>query len=200
MTNPPAPLYIGPPRNHGPRTNKPIHHVVIHSTVSKCERGGARKIARYFMQTQRDASAHYITDPGEVVQGLYDSWVGYAAPPNQHKLHVEMCDIPGPVPDDSVSAARRKALRRAWRWVRPEQRAMLENTAQLVGQLCAAYDIPPWFRGVRDLKAGRRGVTTHACVSKAFRQSTHWDPGWWPRLRFMRRVRHHYNIARKADK
>ena len=27
------------------------------------------------------------------------------------------------------------------------------------------------------LLVGRRGITTHASVSKAFRRSTHWDPG-----------------------
>jgi murein L,D-transpeptidase YcbB/YkuD len=28
-----------------------------------------------------------------------------------------------------------------------------------------------------DLQAGRRGITSHDNVSKAFRRSTHWDPG-----------------------
>ena len=39
------------------------------------------------------------------------------------------------------------------------------------------------------MKAGKRGVTVHAVVTKAFGQSTHWDPGWWPRRKFMRMVR-----------
>lgn len=193
MNRPPAPAppYIGPPNHHGPRTNKPIRHIVIHSTVSPCEPGGARKIARYFRQTDRFASAHYIVDPGEVIQGLGDSWVGYAAPPNEHKLHVEMCDMPGPVPPLPLRAIRR----RSWRWNRREQQQLLERTARLTGELCAAYGVPPWFRGVRDLRAGRAGVTTHDCVSRAFGQSSHWDPGWWPRWRFMRLVRVHYKRA-----
>jgi hypothetical protein len=83
-------------------------------------------------------------------------------------------------------------MRRVWRWRRDNQLAMLRRTARLTAQLCAAYDVPPRFRNASDLRAGRRGVTTHAQVSKAFRQSTHWDPGWWPRYRFMRWVRADY--------
>lgn len=185
----PAPPYVGPPANHGGRDNKPIDRIVIHSGVVKCERGGARKLARYFKQTTRDASAHYCVDPGEVIQGLYDSWVGYAAPPNPHSLHVEMCDNPGPIPAGGLFGKLAWRLRSSWRWRNPEQRLMLRRTARLTAQLCASYALPPTFRGVSGLRAGRRGVTTHANVSKAFRQSTHWDPGFWPQRRFMRWVR-----------
>jgi hypothetical protein len=196
----PSPLYIGPPRNYGPQTNKPIHRVVIHSTVSPCEPGGARAIARYFQTTTRDASAHYITDPGETIQGLFDSWVGYAAPPNEHSLHVEMCDIPGPVPNDKPGSARWKALRRVWRWVRPNQRAMLRRTASLTARACLAYDVPIKWLTAADLRAGRRGITSHANVSKAWGQTTHWDPGWWPRVRFMRLTRRYARELREGAK
>lgn len=196
--SPPSPPFIGPPRHHGPRSNKPIHRVVIHSTVSPCEPGGARNIARYFISTDRYASAHYITDPAETIQGLYDSFVGYAAPPNEHTLHIEMCDVPGPVPSDPPGSARFKALKRAWRWVRPNQRQMLKRTARLTAELCLAYDVPVVFLSVGALKAGRRGITTHANVSAAWRQSTHWDPGFWPRRRFMRMVRREVRAIRKG--
>lgn len=185
----PSPVYIGPPNNHGDKGNKPIDLVVIHSGVVKCERGGARKLARYFKQTTRAASAHYCVDPGEVIQGLFDSYVGYAAPPNRHKLHVEMCDNPGPIPAGGLFGKLAHKLRATWRWRNPEQRLMLRRTARLTAQLCAAYGMPPRFRSPRALRAGARGVTTHDNVSKAFRQSTHWDPGFWPQLTFMRWVR-----------
>lgn len=185
----PAPLYIGPPRNHGARDNRPIERVVIHSGVVKCERGGARKLARYFRQTTRDASAHYCIDPGEVIQGLYDSYVGYAAPPNRHSLHIEMCDWPGPIPAGGLFGKLAAKLRRSWRWRNPEQRLMLRRTARLTAQLCASEGLPPRFLSPRALRAGKRGVTTHANVSDAFGQSTHWDPGFWPQVRFMRWVR-----------
>lgn len=100
-----------------------------------------------------------------------------------------MCDIPGPVPDDPPGSARWKALRRVWRWIKPNQRRMLRRTARLVAQAALAYDVPLKFLHPDDLRQGRRGITTHANVSKAFGQSTHWDPGFWPRRRFMKMVR-----------
>jgi hypothetical protein len=194
---PPAPRYIGPPRNHGGSNNKPIHRVVIHSTVSPCEPGGAEQIARYFMTTDRDASAQYVTDPTTTIQAAYDSIVCYAAPPNEHSLHLEMCDIPGPVPGDKPGTARWKALRASWRWTKPNQRAMLERTARLTARLCLAYGVPIQFVGAKALRSGAHGITTHANVSAAWHESTHWDPGWWPRRRFMRLVRAHAKKLRE---
>ena len=103
-----------------------------------------------------------------------------------------MCDIPGPVPGDGKIPALLKAARRTWRWRRPEQKQMLERTAKLTARLCAAYGVPPHFIGRADLLAGKNGVTTHNEVSQAWHESTHWDPGFWPRRRFMRMLRAEY--------
>ena len=191
----PSPKYLGPPSRFSSGSNKPIKRVVIHSTVSPCEPGGARNIAAYFRSSSAGGSAHYITDPGEVVQVAYDSVIAWHAPPNDNTLGIEMCDIPGPVPNEKRGTARWKALRRSWRWAKPNQRAMLDRTAKLTAQLCLAYDVPIRFLDVGSLKAagqhGARGITTHANTSLAYGQSTHWDPGWWPRYGFMRRVRKH---------
>lgn len=189
--NPPAPEYVGPPAKMSQGMNHPISRIVIHSTVSPCEDGGARKIAAYFASPKAGGSAHYVVDPGEVLQTAYDSVIAWHAPPNIHSLGIEMCDTPGPVPDDSPSSAAYKALKRSWRWLRPTQRRMLRRTARLTAQLALAYDVPIVFCSAEDLRAGKRGITTHANVSAAFRQSTHWDPGFWPRRRFMRLVRQH---------
>jgi hypothetical protein len=41
-----------------------------------------------------------------------------------------------------------------------------------------------------DVRAGRRGITGHAEVSAAYRQSDHWDPGpGFPVESFLDRVR-----------
>lgn len=191
MTRPPAPQrpYTGPPDKFTPGENKPIDRIVVHSTVSDCKPGGARAISRYFRSERAGGSAHYVVDPAEAVQSAWDSVICWHAPPNRHSIGVEMCDRPGPVPGQSVSAARRAALRRSWRWRRTEQRQMLRRTARLVAELCAHYDVPPWFRTAKQLRNGARGVTTHLEVSQAWGQSTHWDPGWWPRWWFMRMVR-----------
>lgn len=186
---PPAPPYLGPAAKSSVGSNKPIRRIVIHSTVSPCEPGGARNIASYFRSSRAGGSAHYVVDPGEVVQVVYDSVIAWHAPPNANSLGIELCDIPGPVPGDKPGTAAYRAARRAWRWNRPEQRRMLRRAARLTAELCAAYDVPPVFLGPAKLRAGRVGITTHVNVSRAWGQSTHWDPGFWPRRAFMRKVR-----------
>lgn len=200
MTRPPAPQrpYTGPPSKSSPGDNKPIHRVVIHSTVSPCEPGGARKISAYFRSDRAGGSAHYVVDPGEAVQSAWDSVICWHAPPNRGSIGVEMCDIPGPIPSGGLFGNLARRLRRSWRWARKPQRQMLRRTARLTAELCAHYDIPPRFRGVAGLRAGKRGVTTHANVSRAFGQSTHWDPGFWPQAMFMRWVRADYARIMRA--
>jgi hypothetical protein len=197
---PPNPVYLGPPDKRSAGSNKPIRRVVIHSTVSPCEPGGARNIAAYFRSDNAGGSAHYITDPEETVQSAFDSVIAWHAPPNPHTLGIEMCDMPGPVPNDPPGSARWKALRRSWRWVRPNQRKMLARTARLTAHLCLAYNVPIDFLTVEELRKGgqdgARGITTHANTSLAYGQSTHWDPGFWPRRRFMRLVRRHADRLR----
>lgn len=186
---PPAPPYLGPPAHYSAGVNKPIHRIVIHSAVVPCQPGMARAVARMFREGAVEGSAHYCTDPGETVQAAWDSVICWHAPPNPNSLGIEMADTPGPVPDDRPGSARWRSLRRSWRWIKPEQRAMLRRTATLTAQLALAYGVPIRFLSPRKLAAGEHGITTHANVSKAFRQSVHWDPGWWPRRRFMRLVR-----------
>ena len=173
----PDPPYLGPAAHDSGPGNKPIKRIVIHSTVSPCERGGARNIAAYFRSPSAGGSAHYVVDPGEVVQVVGDSTIAWHAPPNQHSLGIEMCDFPA----TGITGGKR--------WKDADHKAMFLRTARLVAELCLAYDVPPWFRHPLGLKLGRKGVTTHNNVSRAFRQSTHWDPGAWPRRRFMRQVR-----------
>jgi len=50
--------------------------------------------------------------------------------------------------------------------------------------------IPAVWLFPADLQAGRRGITSHDNVSKAFGQSTHWDPGEGFNVQsYIRRVR-----------
>lgn len=172
----PEPTYVGPVRHTGGKNNKPIKRIVIHGTTGAgaCTPGYARKIADYFKRTSRPASCHYIVDPAETLQAVYDSVVAYHAPPNTGSLGIEMCD--------SVEGPRE-------RWSDKNHRAVLDRTARLTAQLCLAYDVPVKFVGAASLKAGERGITTHLQVGKAWGQTSHWDPGAWPRHRFMTLVR-----------
>jgi N-acetylmuramoyl-L-alanine amidase CwlA len=181
---PPDPPYVGPAARTSGGGNKPIRRIVMHSTVSPCEPGMARKIAAYFRSSAARGSAHYVVDPKEVVQVVYDSVIAWHAPPNSHSIGVELCDNP--------------VANTPSRWDDRNHREMMELAADLVADLCLAYGIPPWFVGRVGLRLGRRGVTTHAEVSKAFGQSSHWDVGAWYRVRFMRLVRSKVKAKRAA--
>lgn len=189
---PPSPPWEGPAAHTTPGENLPATRVVIHSTVSPCQPGGRHDIAAYFRSEASGGSAHYVVDPVGAVQVVGDHTIAWHAPPNAHSFGIEMCDIPGPLPGDHFIPAVWKAARRTWRWRRPNQQAMLHVTAQLAAHLCASYGIPVRWVTVAGLRRGEHGVTTHANVSRAFRQSTHWDPGFWPRRRFMRLVRDYH--------
>jgi N-acetylmuramoyl-L-alanine amidase CwlA len=161
MPNAPSPPYVGPAARHGASNNKPISRIVIHCTVSPCVPGGARNVARMFRTTTRPASAHYVVDPNEAVQVVFDSVVAYHAPPNQHALGIELCDMQsGP----------------GSRWQDGNHKAMLARAAPLVAGLCAAYGVPMVKLSPADLKAGKRGICGHIDVSHAWGQTTHVDP------------------------
>jgi N-acetylmuramoyl-L-alanine amidase CwlA len=172
----PSPLLI-PARWHG--GSQTPRSIVMHSTVSPCKPGAARATAEFFAREDNPTSAHYCVDPLEVVQCVPDHTVAYHCGYNQDSIGIEMCEYPAFVVN-RVNLAR---------WLTPEHRRMKRRAAHLVARLCLAYDIPPYFVGVKGLLAGKHGVTTHACMSKAFKRSTHWDPGAWPRRQFMRQVR-----------
>lgn len=171
---PPSPVYLGPPSKFSAGSNKPVRRIVLHSTVSPCEEGGARNVAAYFRSPAAAGSAHYVVDPGEVVQVGWDSLICWHAPPNPNSIGVEMCEYP----------SQNKA-----RWQDKNHRRMLKRTALLVAELCLAYDVPVQRLGVKRLKAGEHGITGHVQVSRTWHQSTHWDPGAFPWDTFMRLVR-----------
>lgn len=182
------PVVGGDPALNSGKANKPVNRVVIHSAVMPCEPGRARQLARMNQLGSTGGSWHYATDPDETIQCSWDSWVCWHAPPNLHSLGIEMADWPAPRPTGLSKRAMWNA-RAVWRWAREPHRKMLARTARLTAELCVVYELPPVFLTRRKLLAGRRGVTTHNNVSRAWNQSTHWDPGWWPRRRFMRAVR-----------
>jgi N-acetylmuramoyl-L-alanine amidase CwlA len=181
--DPPSPPYLGPAAHTSEGSNKPIRRIVIHSTVSACVPGGARATAAYFRSEAARGSAHYVVDPAEVVQVVYDGVIAWHAPPNPNSLGVELCDMP-------TTASK-------VRWRDDNHRRMLELAAQLVAQLCLAYGVPPRYRGPGALRQGKHGITTHNDVRLAFGQTDHWDPGAWPRRRFMRKVRRNVRKLRR---
>lgn len=181
---PPSPLVIGgSPFHHSGRGNHPVTRVVIHSAVMACRPGAARLLAEWNTRGTTGGSWHYAVDPDEIVQCSFDSWVCWHAPPNGHSLGIEMADSADHEPGLPVW--------RRTRWARPTQRRMLRLTAQLTAELCLAYDLPLVLLTPDGVRAGRKGIATHATVTAAFGESTHTDPRTWPASRFLRLVRKH---------
>lgn len=151
----------------------------MHGTVSPCEYGGARKISAYFRSNAARGSAHYVVDPGEVLQSAYDSVVTWHAPPNPHSIGIELCDMVG----DSKGALPMS------RWDDRRHASMLKLAARLTAELCLAYNVPVVLLSPADLRKGKRGICEHSDVSEAYGQSSHWDLGMFPRLRFLNMVK-----------
>lgn len=173
----PSPPYLGPAKFHGSKTNLPLKRIVVHGTVSPTVPGGARGTAGYFKsQVTRPSSAHYVVDPGEVVQCVYDSIVAYHAPPNEGSIGIELCDMVGDRNNRPLPMSR---------WDDPAHTAMLARAAHLVAELCLAYDVPVRRVTRVGLRLGRKGICGHYDVSKAWGQTSHWDPGEFPWRRFI---------------
>lgn len=148
-----------------------IDLINIH-TMEMAEKGDtAESCALYFRnQPKHDpskghfgSSAHYCIDNNTVVQCVKDKDVAWAAPGANHNgLQLEHAGYARQLPRD---------------WNDPFSRAMLVTSAGLAAKLARKYNIPVRWLSVSDLKAGKRGFTSHANVSLAFRRSNHTDPG-----------------------
>lgn len=162
-------------RNHG-GTQTSVTRIVIHGTVSPCVKGGARNVANDFRTTHRDASAHYVVDPGQIVQCLHERTIAFHAPPNSRSIGIELCD-----PQKGS----------ATRWKDANHEAMLRLAAPLVREVAARWRVPLVKLSVADLKAKRHGICGHVDVSHAFGISDHIDPRTgFPWAHFMSLVTH----------
>jgi hypothetical protein len=138
-----------------------INRIVIHGTSSACKLGGARGNASWFQNRAARGSAHYVVDPGEIVQCVPEDRVAAHAPPNTGSIGYELCDPNAGPPG---------------RWYDANHVAMLKLAAPHVRDCARRHGIPLVWLSVADLKAGKRGITSHNNVTQAFHQSTHTDP------------------------
>jgi N-acetyl-anhydromuramyl-L-alanine amidase AmpD len=159
------------------RTNgRRIDLIVLHTMEMAEDAQAAENCAAWFRSPAARASAHYCVDVNSIVQCVRDQDVAWHAPGANHDgLGIEL-------------AGRARQTRAEWsdRY----STALLARAADLAAVLCRRHEIPPVWLHPPDLKAGKRGLTTHAAVSLAFRRSTHTDPGsGFPFERFLRQVR-----------
>lgn len=157
----------------GPRSSKLIRHVVIHST----EGGTAQSVARFFATTAQ-ASTHLVIDDHECYRCVPDLVIPWGAPGvNTSGLHTEHCGYA-------------KWSRREWLM----HESTLRESAAHTARWCHTYDIPRRWVGPIGLRLKRRGLTTHADASRAFRTpGGHTDPGaGFPKDRYLALVKAEY--------
>jgi hypothetical protein len=150
-------------------SNLPVTRIVIHCTcppnvpyAAASAAGKARGTAQYFTQQNAGGSAHYVIDIEAEEHCLEDAAIAWHAPPNQHSIGIEICG---------------QAFYTREQWLSPQVKPALDRAAARTADLCQRFSLPVAWLGVADLKAGRKGVTSHANVSAAFKQSDHTDPG-----------------------
>jgi N-acetyl-anhydromuramyl-L-alanine amidase AmpD len=169
-----------------PTDGRRIDLVVLHTMEVDEREGAALRCARWFQNPRARASAHYCVDSETIVQCVRDEDVAWHAPGANHDgLGIELAG--------RASQSRRE-------WADAYSSALLARAAQLTAALCREHAIPAQWLWPADLRAGKRGLTTHASVSVAFRRSTHVDPGRaFPVERYLGLVRAHLGVDGPVD-
>lgn len=151
-----------------------VDWIVLHTTDpphgDPLAAGGARATAGYFAAGSPDAtgrpqdtSSHLVVGPEEAIQCVrYDDVAYHARGANPTSIGVEL-------------TARAAFTGADWMDARAE--AMLERAADLVADIASTRNVPLEFVDAAGLLRGARGLTTHAQVALAFKQTTHTDPG-----------------------
>lgn len=151
-------------RNYTKASGRAIDLIVIHTMEAIEKPGTAEAVAKWFAGANAPrASCHYCVDQDSIVRCVDDGDVAWHAPgANNNGIGIEHAGY---------------AKQSAGDWADDASRSMLALSAALTAQLCDAYKIPVEFVDAKGLVEKRRGITTHAEVSKAFKKSNHWDPG-----------------------
>lgn len=148
----------------GRRRIKDIRWLVIHSTETAP--GSARSVARYFQSPSSGGSAHLTVDDKSCYRSLANEDIPWAAPPaNTEGFHVEFVGYAKWSKATwllHINTLRRGAYKFA------QHLKLFERQGNV---------IPAVFVDAAGLRAGKKGITTHAQISKAWKRSTHTDPG-----------------------
>jgi N-acetyl-anhydromuramyl-L-alanine amidase AmpD len=162
--------------NKTPTKGRSIDFVVMH-TMEIAERKDAAEIcAQWFKSRVSQVSAHYCVDADGVIQCVREKDIAWhARGGNTPSIGVELAGFARQTRKD---------------WADAYSKAVLRRAATLVADVCRRKRIPVRWLVASDLLAGRRGITGHVEVSRAYRLSDHWDPGpGFPIEDFLARVR-----------
>lgn len=144
--------------------SKDIRHIVIHTAEMAEKPTGAEALGAWVSgPSAPQASWHYAVDNDSIVQCLDDKYIAWHAPgANRSGIGIE-----------HVGYAKQSAAE----WTDDFSEEQLVRSAALTARLCKKWGIPVRFVDAEGLKRGDAGITTHDAVSRAFKKSTHYDPG-----------------------
>lgn len=147
------------------RNAKDVQAITLHATHGiEGPQAAFATAQRFAERLDRPVSAHYVIDSANVfccVPDLLTAWhCGHHG--NLLTIGLELCG----------SADQSRA-----QWLDAASVATLGLAARLCVTLCLRYGLPPAVVTPTGLRAGERGITTHAMVSQAWHESDHYDPG-----------------------
>ena len=169
----------------------PPKWIVVHDTEGPGRVGAdegnatARANASYFSNPAAKVAAHItVDDQGECYRSVADDQIAWTANgANPDSLNIEMATPAGAAMSWSSED-----------WLTHDK--LLEVSAAYVAHWAGLYGIPTRFVDAEGLKAGERGITTHAEVTRAGMGGDHIDPGPnFPMDDFLRRVNSYVSIA-----
>jgi len=149
------------------RPDGPPLWIVVHDMEASETATRAENTAAYFANPGdgRRVSSHYCADNNSVVQCVRtgdSAWTVGNRPGNNRGLNWELAGF----------ASQSRA-----QWLDPFGRAMFAEIKPILVADAAKYGIPLVRRTVAELKAWRKGITSHNDLRLAFGGTTHTDPG-----------------------
>jgi hypothetical protein len=162
--------YFPAAHSSGPRQASQIKIIVLHSTEGDTAAGAAS----WFHNPASGASTQIVCDDKIVYRCVADLVIPWAAPGANHQgLHIEHAGYA------------------KWNWAKwMTHRNMLKRSAYQAARWCKRYSIPPVWLSPDDLKAGKKGFTSHLNCTLAFPGGSHTDPGpGFPRWYYLRLVK-----------
>lgn len=153
-----------PTQSYHAGRSAPIRLVVLHTAECPCEPGMAAGVARYLASPSVRASCHYVVDPDNTVSQVAERDTAWTAPgANADGIQIEQAGRAGFGPGDWAAGNAERMIR--------------TQTVPLVADICRRHGLPAVWLGAADLLTGKRGITDHNTVNKAYGQSDHWDCG-----------------------
>jgi N-acetyl-anhydromuramyl-L-alanine amidase AmpD len=151
-------------RNYTPAQRDSIRLIVVHTMENPEKPGTARAVAQWFASAGAPlASAHACVDNREVVLCVKPHAIAWAAPgANRDGYQIEHAGRAAQSPEQ---------------WADDYSEAMLRLSAEHAAEIVHAYGVPIRKHSADEVRDGAAGFCGHVEVTKAYRKSTHTDPG-----------------------